>query len=93
MARRRRTGQQRGDGQALPAHLAVCYVEEWTVPGDGSHMVGSSPDADPAEDYAAARAVVARRRWEQARWEWAAAHGVDWRELPRERAAPTWLAG
>jgi len=56
------------DGPKIPDELRVCVVEDWTAPGE---MFGEF--VDPM--------IVARRRWKEARGEWAEAHGITPRGL------------
>ena len=101
--RRRRVEQPDRSGQ-LPPELAVCWIEDWLEPGDEARIRGRlaayvEAPVMSAEDRVVAEresvtmslSLTAWRRWRAARREWAAAHGVDVRGLPRPSGGrPRW---
>ena len=61
----------------LPEELKRCWVEDWVRPDDDLREVETTSTPDPGT----VAMLVARRRWKNARGEWAEAHGITPRDL------------
>jgi len=96
MARHRKPAE-RPAPLALPEHLtAPCWVEDWVDPHEqppgwwcSSTINGVGVDTTREDNWLM---LAARRRWKQAREQWAADHGMTWRAFSGTYAhgAPRW---
>jgi len=72
----------------LPAALVQLVVADWVDGGERlpPHLLAPPVGATAEEARFSAALTVAHRRWRDARWSWAAEHGVDRADLPAAKS-------